>query len=120
LDNKAQGETEIISALATIAVLFVAVLLFSSLHSHEITFTKEFYRKADFCRETASLIENMNSMYGEQSIEFNSELDFNVTENGIVFEDYSCTYAGSANNSTVLIGTVRAYEENGAVLLENI
>jgi hypothetical protein len=119
LDNRGQGEAEAISILSIAGLLFIIVLMLSINYSSSISSAKGAYGTTVFCRNIVSIIENMNSLQGSQSISFYSERDFNISGQSVIIGGYSCRFSGRAAYANVLSGDVTAGEDNGRVVFEN-
>lgn len=120
LGRKAQAETEIISILSIMTLLFLIIIIFNAIRGSEISFSREFYMKSAFCREVKSVIENAGALHGNQEIRFNAQNDFNIMGKTIAMNNYSCDFFGKAVDANILAGNVLAQESYGEVAFTNV
>lgn len=119
MNARGQVEAEALVAIILVVILFVAISVVVFLRNTEKDFLEQQASSLADCQSVATAITHFSSTEGTGQIFIQTTHDLNVGSTLIYAGQFSCDFFGEITPINLLAGTVRVYENQNGVVLEN-
>lgn len=117
--RRGQVSVEYLTAAIIVLSLFLIVFLFTEQTRIQSTVAQENTLELEMCTKVSSIITYMSSNPPYSETQFAISKDLNVVNGNIFVGDIFCPFLGSASNTQLYAGIIRAFDINGTVLFTN-
>ncbi|MEK6971053.1 MAG: hypothetical protein AABW68_05215, partial [archaeon] len=117
--SRGQVSVEYLTAAIIVLSLFMIVFLFMEQVRIQSSSAQANTLELEVCTKVSSIITYMSSNPPYSETQFEAALDMNVVNGFILVGDIFCPYLGTASNTQLYAGLVRAFDINGTVLFTN-
>lgn len=117
--RRGQVSAEYLTAAIIVLSLFLVVFLFIEQARIQSTSAQANTLELEVCTKVSSIITYMSSNPPYSETQFEVSNDLNVVNGNIFVGDIFCPFLGSASNTQLYAGVVRAFDINGTVFFTN-
>ena len=119
MNGHGQVEAEALVAIVLVVIFFIAVSVVVFLRNTEKDFLEQQAGSLADCHSVGTAITHFSSTEGIGEIFIQTTHDLNVSETLIYAEGFSCDFFGQMQPVNLLAGTVRVFEDESGVHVEN-
>ncbi len=117
--SRGQVSAEYLTAAIIVLSLFLIVFLFTEQVRLQSSTAQDNTLELEVCTKVSSIITYMSSNPPYSETQFEVSKDLNVVNGNIFVGDIFCPFLGSASNTELYAGIIRAFDINGTVLFTN-